>query len=298
MGMSSPRVASQCPPLREVHTRGGRPCSRLHASKGSLPSGPGRMKSKSTASSGGTWAGLSTDAKTLIAAPRRVRLRPNNPMKPEARAAHSTVTESAVHWQRSGRAPPALMGRRVSALNLCPAVAQGANDAVRRSRGNYQLAYVRERRYEERGGRHELLRRGEHDGLGGAFVQSALDRRLFGIAGTQTGFGMHAGHAHEVNVGAQARGCIDHGRAHVDHRVTEQAASQHDDVHVRLFGRFHSHRGAVGDDGGAQVGLESTGDLQRGGAAIQDNDLAGPNHRGTQGPELELVFGRYLLARS
>src|SRR4029077_2606722 len=71
-GMSSPRVASQWPPLRGVHTSGGRPCSRLHASNGSLPSGPGRMKSKSTTSSGATCAGLSTAANTLMTAPERV----------------------------------------------------------------------------------------------------------------------------------------------------------------------------------------------------------------------------------
>jgi hypothetical protein len=39
----------------------------------------------------------------------------------------------------------------------------------------------------------------------------------------------------------------------VYHRVPEQPTSQHDDVHVLMFGRFHSYRRAVRDDGGTQV---------------------------------------------
>src|ERR1700677_4832088 len=100
---------------------------------------------------------------------------------------------------------------------------------------------------------------------------------------------MHPCCAHEINIGSEARGRIDYSGPHVNHGVSEQSSSQHDDIDVLMFGGFHSDSGTVCDDRRAQVRGEMAGHLKRGGAAIQDDDLVGADHGSTGTTQLTLV---------
>src|ERR1700744_199237 len=93
------------------------------------------------------------------------------------------------------------------------------------------------------------------------------------------------------------RGGVDHRGADTYHRMPEQPSAEYDDFHRRMGGEFDGHVRAVRDDGGPQRWVEMPRDLNRRGAAVEDNHLAGLNERSAEAAERYLLLRRHLFTR-
>src|SRR5437868_4923131 len=118
----------------------------------------------------------------------------------------------------------------------------------------------------------EFFVRREHDGLGRAAHQRALDGRLFEIAGGQAFGRMHAGHPKEIGVGPQSADRLDRGCADRHHRMLEKAPADHDHLDIRAILERHRNGGAVLHDGGTELTRQAARELERRRAAVEHDD--------------------------
>ena len=109
-------------------------------------------------------------------------------------------------------------------------------------------------------------------------------------------FGVDAGHAHEVQIGANARDGFDRRSADGDDGVLEQSAAEQDDFDRGMLDQRDGDRRAVRDDGGAQVVRQMSRDLQRRRAAIENHDLAALDQLRGRTTDRDFRIGRDLLA--
>jgi hypothetical protein len=65
---------------------------------------------------------------------------------------------------------------------------------------------------------------------------------------------------------------------------------------MRVFGRFHGHRGTVSYDRRTQIGREMTRHLKRRSATVKDHNLLCPDHRGARTTQIDFVLWGDLFA--
>lgn len=112
---------------------------------------------------------------------------------------------------------------------------------------------------------------------------------FFEVSGGEAGFGMNAGDAHEVGVGADAADALNGRSADGDDGVLEELAADEDDFDAGVLNEFNGDGGAVRDNRGTEIGHKMARDLNGCGPAIEDDDLTGANHGGS-GPADDLLL--------
>ena len=164
------------------------------------------------------------------------------------------------------------------------------------SRGDDHSGDFRDGRDDVRRDRVQLFGRSENDGFGGALAEGTLDVGLFEVAGGEADLGVNACDAHEVGVGVDAADVFDGGCTDGDDGVLEEPAANEDHVDVAMRDQFHRDGGAVGDDGRLKLRCEVARDLNRGGAAVEDDDLAGLHHGCGGAADALFLFGGEIKA--
>ncbi len=196
--------------------------------------------------------------------------------------------ERASHHRRRGR--PAATRTSTPASRRASSVRRSAPSSVMIGRDVTELEHAV--------GRHraDLLGRRQHVGVGRAVGERPLHRRFVGIAGRESGVGVHARHADEAGVGVDPGGGLGSERPARHDRVLEQAPADDEHVHPRVVGEGDGDGRAVGDDGRREVRGERLGEAQRGGAAVHDDRLARRHERRGVPGDGVLGVGRDRLA--